>query len=108
MASKRRQSTRPDPGGPFFLARWMDALGVTDRQLCELLDVSQPAVSRWRSGSRVPRRYATEDGVRDPIVTIAKALTKLSGTKVQPSDLWTSPKPGRQFNSHPMIRKDPK
>lgn len=71
----------------------MDALGVTDRQLCELLDVSQPAVSRWRSGSRVPRRYATEDGVRDPIVTIARALTRLSGVKVLPSDLWTSPKP---------------
>jgi hypothetical protein len=105
MASKRRQSARPDPGGPFFLGRWMDALGVTDRQLCELLDVSQPAVSRWRSGARIPRRYATEDDkIRDPIVNIARALTKLSGTKVQPSDLWTSPKP-RYHNSHPMRTK---
>ena len=61
----------------------MDALGVSDRKLCELIDVSQPAVSRWRSGARLPRRYATEDNqIRDPVVTIARALTKLSGTKV--------------------------
>ncbi len=98
MASKRQ---RPNSNGPFYLAAWMDALGVSDRKLCELIDVSQPAVSRWRSGARLPRRYATEDNqIRDPVVTIARALTKLSGTRVNPSDLWTSPKP-RSFNNHP-------
>jgi hypothetical protein len=106
MTSKRKRSTRPDPGGPFYLAAWMDALNISDRQLFELLEVSQPAVSRWRSGTRVPRRFATTDGrIGDPIVAIAAALTRLSGTKVLPSDLWTSPK-NRRFNSQPM-RKTP-
>ena len=104
--SQQPRRTRPNPDGPFYLAAWMNTLEVSDKQLCEALDVSQSAVSRWRSGHRIPRRYAVEDDnkVHDPIVTIAKALTKLSGTKVQPADLWTSPKP-RHFNSHPMRTK---
>ena len=66
---------------------------------------ASPPSPRWRSGARLPRRYATEDNrIRDPVVTIARALTKLSGTKVNPSDLWTSPKL-RQFNSHPMRKQ---
>jgi hypothetical protein len=104
MASKRqRLQQRPNPDGPFYLAAWMTMLGVSDRQLQDALDVSQSAVSRWRSGQRIPRRYAVEDDdkVHDPIVTIARALTKLSGTKVNPADLWTSPKP-RHMNNHPM------
>lgn len=85
------------------MARWMETLGVTDKQLQDALDVSQSAVSRWRSGQRIPRRYAVEDDtkVHDPIVTIARALTKISGIKVQPADLWTSPKP-RHMNNHPL------
>lgn len=100
MATRR---LRPSPpGGPFFLAEWMDHLGVTDAALADHIDVSRSAISRWRSGARVPRRWTTEDGAtQDTLVDIADALSDLSGRKVKPADLWTPPKP-KHANSHPL------
>ena len=100
MASRR---LRPNPGGPFWLAAWMDALGVTDAALADHLDVSRSAISRWRSGVRVPRRWTTEDGkTEDTILNIADALTDLTGRIVKPADLWTPPKKLKHHNSHPL------
>lgn len=96
MATKR---LRPSPGGPFFLAEWMDHLGVTDAALADHIDVSRSAISRWRSGARVPRRWTNENGTQDTILDIAEALSDLTGRKVAPADLWTLPKP-KHVNNH--------
>ena len=84
------------------MAEWMDALGVTDAALADQIDVTRSAISRWRSGARVPRRWTTEDGeTQDTLVDIADALTHLTGHKVKPADLWAKPK---HINSHPLRR----
>lgn len=94
MASKRRTKVpAAETGGPFYLARWMESLGVSDKQLSECLDVRQSTISRWRTGVRLPRRWTNAKGTQDTIVDIADALTYITGRKIGPADLWQLPTP---------------
>jgi transcriptional regulator with XRE-family HTH domain len=103
MASKRRHKVpAAETGGPFYLARWMQSLGVSDKQLSEALDVAQSSISRWRTGVRLPRRWTNSKGTQDTIVDIADALAHLTGKKILPSDLWRPPPEYAGTNSYPL------